>query len=200
MRRFVLGWKKLGYESRLRARVISYADDLVICCRGSGEAAMAAMRSMMRRLKLPVNETKTQLRRIPDESVDFLGYTIGRCYSPRTGRAYVGTRPSRKAVQRVCREISDMTQRRWLLLDAQGRVARINRLLRGWSNYFCLGPVSKAYRSVDRHASRRLRQWLRRKHKVQGEGTARFPDEYLYQELGLLRLQERTRSFPWATA
>jgi group II intron reverse transcriptase/maturase len=200
MRRFVLGWKKLGYESRLRARVISYADDLVICCRGSGEAAMAAMRSMMRRLKLPVNETKTQLRRIPDESVDFLGYTIGRCYSPRTGRAYVGTRPSRKAVQRVCREISDMTQRRWLLLDAQGRVAWINRLLRGWSNYFCLGPVSKAYRSVDRHASRRLRQWLRRKHKVQGEGTARFPDEYLYQELGLLRLQERTRSFPWATA
>jgi RNA-directed DNA polymerase len=200
MRRFVLGWKALGHESRLRARVVSYADDLVICCRGSGEAAMAAMRTMMERLKLTLNESKTQLRQIPDESVDFLGYTIGCCYSPRTGRAYIGTRPSRKAVQRVCREISEQTQRRWLLLDAQSRVDRINRLLRGWSNYFCLGPVSKAYRSVDRHASRRLRQWLRRKHKVQGEGTARFPDAYLYQELGLLQLQERTRSFPWANA
>ena len=161
---------------------------------------MVAMREMMEKLKLTVNEAKTQLRTLPDESVDFLGYTIGRCYSPRTGRAYVGTRPSRKAVQRVCREISDMTQRRWLLLDAQNRVARINRLLLGWSNYFCLGPVSKAYRSVDRHASRRLRQWLRAKHKVRGEGTARFPDAYLYQELGLLRLQERTRNFPWANA
>jgi hypothetical protein len=84
----------------------------------------------------------------PDESVDFLGYTLGRCYSPRTGRAYLGTRPSRKALQRVCREISDMTGRRWLLLDAQSRVDQINRLLLGWSNYFCLGPVSKAYRSV----------------------------------------------------
>ncbi len=200
MRRFVLGWKKLGYESRLRARVVSYADDLVICSRGSGEAAMAAMREIMTRLKLTVNEAKTQLRKIPDESVDFLGYTIGRCYSPRTGRAYIGTRPSRKAVQRVCREVSDLTRRRWLLLDVQSRVVRTNRLLLGWSNYFCLGPVSRAYRSVDRHTSRRLRQWLRAKHKVQGEGTARFPDAYLYHELGLLRLQERTRSLPWATA
>jgi group II intron reverse transcriptase/maturase len=200
MRRFVLGWKKFGYESRLRARVVSYADDLVICCCGSGEAAMAAMREMMEKLKLTVNEAKTQLRTLPDESVDFLGYTIGRCYSPRTGRAYIGTRPSREAVRRVCREISDLTRRRWLLLGAEDRVARINRLLLGWSNYFYLGPVSKAYGSVDRHASRRLRQWLRAKHKVQGEGTARFPDEYLRQELGLVRLQERTRSFPWATA
>jgi hypothetical protein len=47
----------------------------------------------------------------------------------------------------------------------------------------CLGPVSKAYRAVDRHTASRLRQWLRRKHKVQGRGTARFPDAYLYQTL-----------------
>lgn len=200
MRRFVLGWKVLGYESRLRARVVSYADDLVICCRGSGEAAMVALREMMEKLKLTMNEAKTQLRILPDESVDFLGYTIGRCYSPRTGRAYLGTRPSRKAVQRVCREMSDLTRRRWLLLDVQSRVAGINRLLLGWSNYFCLGRVSPAYRSVDRHASSRVRQWLCAKHRVRGKGTARFPDEYLYQELGLIRLPERTRSFPWATA
>ena len=161
---------------------------------------MAALREMMQKLKLTVNEAKTQLRILPDESVDFLGYTIGRCYSPRTGRAYLGTRPSRKAVQRVCREMSDLTRRRWLLLEVPSRVDRINRLLLGWSNYFCLGPVSKAYRSVDRHTSRRLRQWLCAKHKVRKGGTTRFPDEYLYQELGLIRLQERTRSFPWATA
>jgi len=200
MRRFVLGWKVLGHESRLRARVVSYADDLVICCRGSGEAAMAALRTLMEQLRLTLNEAKTRLRRVPDESVDFLGYTLGRCYSPRTGRAYIGTRPSRKAVQRVCREVSELTGRRWLLLDVQSRVAGINRLLLGWSNYFCLGRVSPAYRSVDRHASRRVRQWLCAKHRVRGKGTARFPDEYLYQELGLIRLPERTRSFPWATA
>ena len=40
MRRFVLGWKKLGHEKRLRAYIVNYADDLVICCRGrSGRSA-----------------------------------------------------------------------------------------------------------------------------------------------------------------
>lgn len=200
MRRFVLGWKGLGHESRLRARVVSYADDLVICCRGNGGAAMVALRALMERLRLPVNETKTELRTIPDESVEFLGYSIGRCYSPRTGRAYIGTRPSRKAVRRVCRAVSDLTRRRWLLLDVQSRGAEINRLLLGWSNYFCLGPVSKAYAGVDRHARHRLRRWLCAKHREPGTGWTRYPDEFLYQELGLIRLQERTRSFPWATA
>jgi group II intron reverse transcriptase/maturase len=200
MRRFVLGWKLLGHEWRLGARVVNYADDLMICCRGSGSEAMLAMRDMMQKLRLAVNEAKTRLRRVPDESVDFLGYTIGRCYSPKTGRAYIGTRPSRKSIQRVCREVTEMTSRRWLLLDAEDRVVRINRLLRGWSNYFCLGPVSKAYRCVDWHARRRLRQWLRAKHKVRGEGTSRFPDQYLHEELGLIQLQLRTRDFPWANA
>lgn len=200
MRRFVLGWKVLGHERRFDAEIVNFADDFVICCRGSAEEAMAAMRQMMERLRLTVNESKTRLCRVPEDSVDFLGYTIGRCWSPKTGRAYIGTRPSKARVQRLCREISELTRRRWLLLDTEDRVERLNRLLVGWSNYFCLGPVSKAYRSVDRHARRRLRQWLCRKHKVPGRGTARFPDEYLDRNLGLVRLEARTSSFPWATA
>ena len=44
MRRFVLGWKKLGHEKRLKAYIVNYADDLVICCRGSAEEALATMR------------------------------------------------------------------------------------------------------------------------------------------------------------
>lgn len=200
MRRFVLGWKVLGHERRLGAKVVTYADDVVICCRGTGEAALATFRSMMDQLKLTVNEAKTRLVFVPDDSVEFLGYTIGRCYSTQTGRAYIGTRPSRKSVQRVCRQVSELTGHRWLLFDVESRVSRINRLLRGWSSYFCLGPVSKAYRSVDLHTLHRLRQWLRAKHKVPGSGISRFPDETLYQELNLVRLRERTRDFPWANA
>ena len=79
-------------------------------------------------------------------------------------------------------------------------MAAINRKLIGWSNYFCLGPVSKAYGAVDYHVVRRLRQWLCRKHKVKGAGTSRFPAEYLYLELGLVRLRWIKRNFPWANA
>jgi group II intron reverse transcriptase/maturase len=199
MRRFILGWKVLGHEKWLGAKIVNYADDFVICCRGTAEAAMTTMRAMMQKLKLTVNETKTHVCRLPDESFDFLGYTIGRCYSTRTGRAYLGTWPSRKKVLGLCREISEMTGRRWTLMDATDRVSRLNRMLVGWANYFCLGPVSKAYRIVDRHARHRLRQWLCDKHKLRGKGISRFPDEYLEQTLGLVQLQRRTRNFPWAT-
>jgi len=200
MRRFVLGWKELGHERRLAARIVNYADDMVICCRGTAQEAMTAMRAMMQKLKLTVNEAKTHLYRVPDESFDFLGYTIGRCYSTQTGKAYIGTSPSRKKIQRICREISETTSRRWTLLDPAERVVRLNRMVVGWANYFCLGPVSKAYRAVDAHARYRLRQWLCAKHKVKGQGTSRFPDEYLDQTLGLVKLQSRTRNFPWANA
>jgi hypothetical protein len=200
MRRFVLGWKTLGHQQRLDARIVNYADDFVICCRGTADQAMRAMRSIMKRLKLTVNESKTQLCRVPDESFDFLGYTIGRCWSPKTGRAYIGTRPSRKKVTRLCREIRELTSRRWYLLDRDEVIGRLNRKLNGWSNYFCLGPVSKAYAAVDRHACRRLRRWLCKKHKVRGSGTSRFPDEYLYDELGLIRLSAKTQTLPWAKA
>jgi len=200
MRRFVHGWKTLGHERRLKATIVNYADDLVICCRGTADEAMSAMRRMMSKLKLTVNEAKTRLRRIPGETFDFLGYTIGRCYSPQTGRSYIGTRPSAKKIARLRDEIREITDRRWLWTEAEDRVARLNRLLLGWSNYFCLGPVSRAYRALDRHCCNRLRQWLCAKHKVKTRGTSRFPDQYLYDELGLIRLSARTKSFPWAKA
>jgi RNA-directed DNA polymerase len=200
MRRFVLGWKMLGHEARLNAHIVNYADDFVICCHGTAAKAMNAMRAMMTRLKLTVNETKTRRCRAWEESFDFLGYTIGKCYSPKTGRAYLGTRPSRKKIARLCRAIHAMTGRDMVWADTEDRIMRLNRLLNGWANYFCLGPVSKAYRLVDKYACHRLRQWLRAKHKLQGEEKSRFSDRILEQRLGLVRLQAKTRTFPWATA
>jgi len=97
-------------------------------------------------------------------------------------------------------KLSMLTGRKTLGEETAEKVGQLNALLRGWGNYFCLGPVSKACRVVDAHARDRLRWWLRKKHKVQGSGTGRFPDEYLYETLGLHRLETTTRSFPWAKA
>ena len=144
--RFILGWKTLGHQQRLGVRIVNYADDFVICCRGTAEEAMRVMRDMINRLKLTVNDAKTRLCRVPDESFDFLGYTIGRCYSPKTGRAFIGTRPSQKRVARLWREISERTCGRRGSTDVAEQVATINRKLIGWSNYLRLGPVSKTGR------------------------------------------------------
>jgi len=198
MRRFVLGWKKLGHEKRLKAYIVNYADDLVICCRGGAIEALATMRTMMSTLKLTVNETKTRICQLPEEKFDFLGYTFGRCYSTKTGRAYLGTVPSKKRVQRICRAISDETGRNTTLLDPVAIVAKLNRMMTGWANYFCLGPVSKAYRAVDEHARTRLRRWLCSKHQEKWPAVKRFPPASLYTVFGLVRLPERTASLPWA--
>lgn len=200
MRRFILGWKTLGHERRLDAHLVNYADDFVICCRGSAQEAMTTMRDMMAKLKLTVNEKKTRLCRLPEETFDFLGYTIGRCYSTRTGRAYLGTRPSAKKVRRICMAISECTGRHTTWLSAGKMVTQLNRMLVGWANYFVLGPVSRAYRAIDQHVCRRLRQWLCVKHKVRGSGKTRYPDEHLHQDLGLAHLGPRTHGFSWANA
>ena len=200
MRRFVLGWKTLGHQQRFQARIVNYADDFVICCRGTASVAAAAMRDMIERLKLTVNEKKTKLCSVPAETFDFLGYTFGRCYSPQTGRPYLGTRPAAKKIRKLCESLREQTSRRFLLLEAEEIVARLNRQLRGWANYFCLGPVSRAYRAVDSYVTNRLRRWLCKKHKVPGAGHSRFPDAYLYQQLGLIRLPKLTRNLPWAKA
>ena len=69
MRRFVLGWKKLGLEQSLGTRLVTYADDLVILCRrGNAEAALHHLRGIMGKLKLTVNEDKTRICRIPEGS------------------------------------------------------------------------------------------------------------------------------------
>jgi group II intron reverse transcriptase/maturase len=198
MRRFVLGWKKLGHEERLGAYIVNYADDLVICCRGRAEEALATMRVMMTKLKLTVNETKTRVSKLPEEKFDFLGYTFGRCYSPKTGSAYLGTVPAKKRVIRICQAISSETGRNRTQSDHKAVVRKLNQMMNGWANYFCLGPVSKAYQAVEQHACKRLRQWLRAKHKVTGATTRRFSDEVLHDTFGLVRLPERTRSFSWA--
>jgi len=194
MRRFVKGWKTGGHERRLDAHVVNYADDFVICCRGTAEEAMSVVRGMMSKLKLTVNETKTRLCRLPEETFDFLGYTLGRNYDPRTGNSYLGARPSRKKIERLCGAIHELTGRETTWLDVDEQIRRINRKLRGWANYFCIGTISKAYRRVNEYVRQRVRQWLGAKFKVKGLGKTRFRNDYLHQELGLYPLRRSVKA------
>lgn len=200
MRRFVLGWKKRGWEETLKARLVVYADDFVILCRSNAAEARKQMQALMTTLKLTVNEQKTRTCRVPEESFDFLGYTLGRCYSPRDGRAFIGTRPSAKRVSAICQTLSRMTQRTSYWRSVESQVEDLNRTLRGWGNYFCLGAVSRAHRAVDNHARHRLRQWLNGKHRSRGHREVRYAPLYLHRELGLLRLATTKFNGSWAKA
>ena len=123
---------------------MTYADDLVILCRrGKAEEALQQLRQIIGKLKLTVNEEKTRICKVPEGKFDFLGYTFGRMYSARTGKAYLGYRPSRKSIKRMVENVHALTVRAGTWQETTGLVKKLNRTLRGWANYFEVGTVTK---------------------------------------------------------
>ena len=138
--------------------------------------------------------------RCPEESFEFLGYRIGRNYRPNGKGAYIGTRPSKASVQGICRKMSELTRPRYGYLPVGEIVNRLNRAMSGWANYFHLGQVAPAYKAVDKHATRRLHQWLCRKHGTKSRKYVHFSDERLGKLHGLHYLALKTKGLPWAKA
>jgi RNA-directed DNA polymerase len=200
MRRFVVGWERLGHEQRLEAHIVNYADDFVICCKpGRADQAMQAMRDMMAKLRLTVNEKKTRQCSVPGETFTFLGFTFGPQTSWRTGRVYVTACPAEKKVRAICERISAATSGSTVWRDEEEQVGKLNQLLVGWAHYFRLGYVTAAWRVVQQHACRRLRWWMRRKHREKRGKGQQYPYMQLYEKYGLVELVRAVRRLPlWA--
>jgi group II intron reverse transcriptase/maturase len=145
MRRFILAWKSVGFEREYGAKIVNYADDLVICCRRNGEKAMYNMRRLMETIGLTVNEEKTKLVIMPEGSFNFLGYEFRTLYSWNKAKKYIGTRPSQKTLKNLTEKIRKVTARNMGCLEISQVVKRVNRIARGWANYYSIGAVSKAY-------------------------------------------------------
>jgi RNA-directed DNA polymerase len=192
MNRYLRVFVERGKDREFAARLINYADDFVILSRGRAKEALEWTRRIVAAIGLSLNETKTCLRNGRKEHFDFLGYTFGPERHRKDGRWYLGAKPSKKAVRRLKEKVR--AQLRDSNKDPLPHVVRgLNRLLRGWANYFSHGSTFVAYRSVDSHVCERMQNFLRRRHKVSTRGTRVFGWYRVFGSLGVISLGELRR-------
>src|SRR5216684_559524 len=189
MNRFLKYWRITGRGEVFQAQIVNYADDFVILSRRCATEALNWTRSVMTRIGLTLNEAKTSIKRARKERFDFLGYTFGPHGLRKDGHMYLGASPSQKSVSRLRQKVAD-------LLVSQNVAPwtdvcdRLNRILRGWSNYFGYGTRLMAYRAVDHYVHERVRNFLRHRHKVSSRGATSFSNAIVFGKLGVLRLRD----------
>jgi RNA-directed DNA polymerase len=185
MNRYMRAWRERGEDRRLKAVVVNYADDFVILSRGKAKEALALTKRWMGMLKLTLNETKTQICDARKERFDFLGYTFGPTIHKPTGKTYLGAMPSRKATARLRERLREIFVP-WNTGSWKETVTKANRIIRGWANYFSYGTVARTYWNLNAFLYTRVQRFLRRRHKVPGRGTRRFPAKWIFGPGGLL--------------
>jgi RNA-directed DNA polymerase len=109
----------------------------------------------MTRIGLTLNEAKTSIKQARRERFDFLGYTFGPHRLRKDGHVYLGASPSQKSVSRLRQKVADLLVRQNVAPWTDVR-DRLNRVLRGWSNYFGYGTRLMAYRAVDHYVHERV--------------------------------------------
>ena len=189
MNRMLKGWRQTGREKQFRAHIINYADDFVILSRRKAEESLGWTRGVVERLGLTLNEKKTSIRNARKERFDFLGYTFGPHISQKTGKEYLGCSPSKKSVTKAKRNVSEHLKPQNVTPWSQVR-DRLNQKLKGWKTYFKLGSPARAFEALDNYVEERVRYFLRRRHKVQSQGTVQFSTERIYGQYGVFRFRE----------
>jgi RNA-directed DNA polymerase len=188
MNRYLKVFRLRGLDRRYGARLVNYADDFVVLCRYGATEVLAQSRRWFAQMGLTLNEQKTRVCEGRRESFTFLGYTFGPMRYRKDGHWYLGAAPAKKAVKRIKgrirRILRPSNQAPWDVV-----VGDLNRLLRGWVNYFDYGTRLMAYRAVDHYVWERTRHFLRRRHKVPSRGTRRFSADVVFGELGVFQLR-----------
>jgi group II intron reverse transcriptase/maturase len=183
-------WERYRLEEKLGARIVRYADDIVVLCRWGTKRPIEMLRSILTKLELTLNEAKTKIVDSRKESFSFLGFMIGMRKSRRTGKRYPHVQPSKKSVQTIKDRVTQLTGRERTVMPMDWIVKEVNATVRGWVGYFHYRNCSKTMTHLRAHVEQRMMTHWRKRHKVRDRNTgyARFKSRELYEKYGLYKV------------
>ena len=176
------GWKPLGRFARL----IRYADDLVIMTKYNAEKSLSELQSLTAKLKLRLNPKKTRIVNADEESFDFLGFSFRKALNRRKTKKvayYWPSQKAEKAIKEKVRKIANPARP----IKVGRMVAELNPVIRGWVNYFRVANSSKKFEKIKLYTVQKVRKFMRRRRGKSGYGYKEYPEEFLYRRLGLYR-------------
>ncbi len=184
-------WQRGNLQQRIGARLVRYADDIVILCRrGRTGKAMEMFRHVLDRLGLTLNETKTTMVNVFKGKFGFLGFELRMAKSWKTGGCYPHVQPSKKSLRIIKDRVTELTKRVRTATPLTQILNEVNATLRGWVGYFHYRNCAKALAGVQHHVEERLRTHLRKRHKIKNRGTGllKFNSKVLYRQYGLFKV------------
>jgi len=149
-----------GPAAWANAKLVRYADDFVVLARYQTKRLTGWIEEKIeKRLGLAINREKTRVIHLQEDkaSLDFLGFTF-RWHRDQYGRdrRYLHVGPSKKALQRQRDGLNELTDRRQGCTPVTQLIARLNRQVAGWANYFRWGYPRAAFRHINWHLGHRL--------------------------------------------
>lgn len=174
------GWKSITETARL----IRYADDLLILSKYKADDYKIKLEQMVNKLKLNLKPQKTRILNANQEGFDFLGFRFVRGISSKTHKLTTYYFPAQKAVSNIKQRIRQVANHR-CPKKAETIVRELTPILRGWVNYFRVANSSEVFGKIRYYTAQRMRKFMCRRGHRSGYGYKRYPDKYLYGKLGL---------------
>jgi group II intron reverse transcriptase/maturase len=178
--------------------LVRYCDDFVILCatREQAEQARELVAAILDVVGLRLHPAKTRIVHLARgaEGFDFLGFHHRMRESRKQqGRWYLQKWPSRRAMASIKAKIRDRTDRSFARLPLEYAVENVNRVVRGWGNYFRYGNSADKFDEIDGYVRERLAILASAKHGLQGRNwVSRFNYQWTTQ-LGVYRLSGTVR-------
>ena len=176
------GWKPLNKYARL----IRYADDVVILTKDNTEKLFSRLQTLTGNLKLKLNPRKTRIVKAEEESFDFVGFSFKKAPNRLRTKKVAYFWPSQKAEKSIREKVRRITNPA-RPIKVEQVIKELNPVIRGWVNYFKIANSSKKFGKIRLYGANKVRKFMRRRRNKSEYGYKEYSDEYLYKRLGLYR-------------